>query len=240
VDTSKPTIAASLAEFIAGLAYDDIPAAVREQAKLHFMDSIGVAFASSGFDFARKAYAGVAAMGGGAYHAVGMPGTLALRDAVLVNGILVHGIEFDDTSISGRLHASAVCAPCALGAAEFTHAPGKDMLAAYIAGMEAAVRLGAAARGGFSRAGFNTVGVVGTFGGVLTAGKLLGLDRAQLTRAQGIAYSTAAGNREFTAGDSWTKRFEAGWPGVGKMTLTLSIIFRGFMVIMRLFLSVFV
>ena len=220
-DTARPTIAATLAQFTADLDFDALPAAVREQAKLHFMDSVGVAFASSGFEFARRAYAGVSAFGTGGHCAIGMPRPLALRDAVLMNGMLVHGIEFDDTSIDGRVHASAFCMPCALGAAELVHASGKRTLAAYAAGMESAVRLGMAAQGGFSRAGFNTVGVLGVFGGVLTAGKLLGLDCTQLARAQGIAYSTAAGNREFTAGDSWTKRFEAGWPGVGAVTAAM-------------------
>jgi 2-methylcitrate dehydratase PrpD len=56
---------------------------------------------------------------------------------------------------------------------------------------------------------------------VLAAGKLLGLDRAQLTMAQGIVYSAAAGNREFTADDSWTKRFEAGWPAASAITAAM-------------------
>src|SRR6476659_3258062 len=57
-----------------------------------------------------------------------------------------------------------------------------------------------------------------SFGSTLIAGKLFGLDARQLTMAQGIVYSTAAGNREFTAAASWTKAFEAGWPGAGAIT----------------------
>ena len=104
MDNPAPTIAESLAEFIARLDYASIPAAVRAQAKLHWLDSIGVALASSGFDFARKACAGLAALGRGEYPVIGMPARLALRDAVLMNGMLVHGIEFDDTSLLGRVH----------------------------------------------------------------------------------------------------------------------------------------
>ncbi len=218
---SQSTIAESLAQFVAGLEYEALPPAVRTQAKLHLLDSIGVAFASSGFDFAHKACAGLAGFGAGEYVVIGMPDKLPLRDAVLMNGILVHGLEFDDTSLRGRIHPSAFCAPCALGMGAFAGASGKDALVAYVAGVECAVRIGMATRGGFSPAGFNAVGVVGVFGSALVAGKLLGLNRAQLTMAQGIAYSTAAGNREFTAGDSWTKRLEAGWPGVGGITAAM-------------------
>lgn len=210
-----------LAGFVTGLDYASIPAAIRAQAKLHLLDSVGVALASASFEFAHKACAGLAALGGGEYTVIGMPAKLALRDSVLMNGMLVHGLEYDDTSIRGRIHPSAFSVPCALGAGAFARARGKDVLAAYIAGAECAIRIGMAARGGLSTAGFNAVGIVGAFGSVLIAGKLFGLDPAQLTTAQGLVYSTAAGNRLFTTADSWTKRLEAGWPGVSAITAAM-------------------
>ena len=212
------TIAETLAQFAAAHDYESIPAPIRDKARAHLLDCVGVAAASSGFDFAQRAHAGLARFGAGEYPVIGMPGALGLRDAVCMNGILVHGIEYDDTSILGRLHPSAVCAPAAFGAARFAHAGGKAMLAAYIAGVECAIRIGAAAKGGFSPAGFNATGVVGGFGAAITAGKLLGLDAGQLACAQGIVYSTAAGNREFGASDGWTKRFDPAWAAVAGVT----------------------
>ncbi len=221
VNNSSPTIAATLAEFVTGLDYASIPDAIRAQAKLHLLDSVGIALASASFEFAHQACAGLAALGSGEYTVIGMPAKLALRDSVLMNGMLVHGLEYDDTAIRGRIHPSAFSVPCALGAGAFAKARGDNVLAAYIAGVECAVRIGMAARGGFSPAGFNAVGIVGAFGSVLVAGKLFGLDPAQLTLAQGIVYSTAAGNREFATTDSWTKRLEAGWPAVGAITAAM-------------------
>jgi 2-methylcitrate dehydratase PrpD len=221
MQTSSPTIAESLAGFVTKLAPASIPAAVREQARLHLLDSVGIAFAAAGLDFARKACAGLAALETGDYPVIGMPAKLTLRDSVLMNGMLVHGLEFDDTAIRGRIHPSTFGVPCALGAGSFAHASGTETLAAYIAGMECAIRIGMAARGGFSPAGFNAVGIVGAFGSALVAGRLLGLTAAQLASAQGIAYSTAAGNREFSATESWTKRFEAGWPAASGITAAM-------------------
>jgi 2-methylcitrate dehydratase PrpD len=218
---SSPTIAEKLARFVTALDYAAIPAAIRTQAKLHLLDSVGIALASAGLDFARKACAGLAVAGSGEYTVIGMPAGLALRDSVLMNGMLVHGLELDDTAIRGRIHPSAFAVPCALGAGTFAKASGKDTLTAYIAGVECAIRIGMAARGGFSPAGFNAVGIVGAFGSTLIAGKLLGLDAAQLTMAQGIVYSAAAGNREFSAADSWTKRLEAGWPAASAITAAM-------------------
>jgi 2-methylcitrate dehydratase PrpD len=212
------TIAEALAQFAAAQDYDAIPASIREKARMHLLDSIGVALASTGFEFARRAYQGLSRFGGGEYPVIGMPGRLPLRDAVCMNGILTHGIEYDDTSILGRIHPSAFCAPAALGAGAFAAANGKAVLAAYVVGVECAIRIAAAAKGGFSPAGFNATGVIGGFGAAMTAGKLFGLDAGQLASAQGIVYSSAAGNREFVATDGWTKRLDPAWAAVSGLT----------------------
>jgi 2-methylcitrate dehydratase PrpD len=91
-------------------------------------------------------------------------------------------------------------------------------LAAYVAGVECAIRIGAAAKGGFSPAGFNGTGVVGGFGATLTAGRLLALDVERLAAAQGIVYATIAGNREFVASDGWAKALDPGWAAAAGLT----------------------
>jgi 2-methylcitrate dehydratase PrpD len=216
--STSPTIAETLARFVSSLDYDALPASVREKARLHLLDSVGVGLASCGFEFAQRAFAGLNRFGTGDYEVIGMRGKLSLRDAVCMNGILVHGIEFDDTSILGRIHPSASCAPTALGVGAFARTDGKALLTAYILGVECAIRIGAAAKGGFSPAGFNATGVVGGFGAVMVSGKLLGLGTEQLTSAQGLVYSTAAGNREFVTSDAWTKRMDPAWAAVGGVT----------------------
>lgn len=217
----KPTISEALSQFVVNLEYDAIPNAVRSRATLHLLDTIGVAFASASFPFAHRSLAGLSGFGPGDYEVIGMPAKLALRDAVLMNGILTHGLDYDDNSIFGRVHPSSFCVPCALGMGALVNASGKDLITAYVAGMECAIRIGAAARGGFQRTGFHPTGVVGAFGCALVAGKLLRLESVQLTMAQGIVYSTAAGNQEFTTDDAWTKRLHAGWAGVGGITAAM-------------------
>jgi len=212
------TIADRLSRFAASLDYDAIPSGVLKLARMHLLDAVGAAFASASFEFARRTFAALAAFGSGDFEAIGMPGKLGLRDAVLFNGILTHGLDFDDTSIYGRVHPSSFLAPCILGMGAHVGATGKQALTAYIAGMECAIRIGAAARGGFQRSGFHPTGVVAAFGCAIAAGRLLKLTPEQLTMAQGIVYSTAAGNNEFTANDAWTKRMHAGWAGVCGIT----------------------
>jgi 2-methylcitrate dehydratase PrpD len=79
-----------------------------------------------------------------------------------------------------------------------------------------AIRIGAAVKGGFHHVGFHATGLVAHFESAITAGKLLQLDAQQLTAAQGIAGSTAAGIQVFLEEGAWTKRFH--WAAVAGIT----------------------
>ena len=208
------SISTTLGRFASALDYDAIPSSVSECARLHLLDTIGVACASASFDFAQRALAGLTGFGSGQHAVIGMPAQLELRDAMLMNGILAHGLDYDDTSIFGRVHPSSFTVPCVIGLASHLHVSGKALLAAYVAGMECAIRIGAAAEGGFQKNGFHPTGVVGAFGSAIAAGNLLRLTAQQNAMAQGIVYSAAAGNQEFTTEDTWTKRYHAGWAAV--------------------------
>jgi 2-methylcitrate dehydratase PrpD len=105
-----------------------------------------------------------------------------------------------------------------LGLAAELGRSGRDLLTAYVAGIEAGARIASVAKGGFHQAGFHPTGVVGAFAAAIAAGKLYGLDEKQLMNAQGAALSVAAGSLEFLDDGSWTKRLHAGWAGVGGIT----------------------
>jgi 2-methylcitrate dehydratase PrpD len=215
------SISAALGRFAAALDYTAIPSAVRACARVHLLDTIGVACASASFDFAQRALSGLSGFGSGTHAVIGMAAQLQLRDAVLMNGILTHGLDYDDTSIFGRVHPSSFTVPCVIGLASHLNVSGKALLAAYVAGMECAIRIGAAAEGGFQKNGFHPTGVVGAFGCAIAAGNLLQLTAQQNAMAQGIVYSAAAGNQEFTTEDAWTKRFHAGWAAVSGMSAAM-------------------
>ena len=221
MNDANNTIAQQLGNFAATLTLERVPEATLQRAKLLILDAIGVALAAASFEFGRRAVRGLAALDAGNAQVIGLPQRLAVRDAVLVNGILAHGLDFDDTSISARVHAGAACMPAALTLAAALGNSGSQMLLAYIAGMECAMRIGAVAKGGFKEQGFYPIGVAGVFATTIIAGRLLGLDAAELANAQGIAYSTASGNQEFVEEMAWTKRMHPGWAGVGGITAAL-------------------
>lgn len=216
--SDQATIAQRLAHFTVGLRRESVPLEIFDKAKLMLLDMVGAALASSSFEFGQRAVQGLLALGGGSSTVIGFRERLSLRDAVLVNGILVHGLDYDDTSIYGRVHPSGSCGTTALGLGSQRGVSGTELLLSYIAALECTVRLGAVVKGGFQQRGFHPTGVVGTFGAVLAAGRLLGLSASELAMAQGIALSMAAGSQEFAAEGAWTKRMHPGWAGAGGIT----------------------
>jgi 2-methylcitrate dehydratase PrpD len=210
--SAAPLVAETLARFTAGLSFDRIPAAVVARAKHLILDAVGIALASTGFDFAHRALTAVRGLAGdGDSPVIGFPALLPMRDAALVNGILIHGLDYDDTHIGGVVHPTASLLPTVLAVGARRRVGGAAALTAYVAGIEAAARLGAVARGGFHQIGFHPTGLIGAFACALAAGKLMGLSEEQLTMAQGIALSAAAGSLEFLEDGAWTKRFHPGW-----------------------------
>jgi 2-methylcitrate dehydratase PrpD len=212
------TIATQLGEFACGLSCASIPPKIFDRAKLLLLDMVGAALASSTFDFARRSVAGLLTLGCGTSPVIGFSQRLALRDAVLANGILVHGLDYDDTSVYGRVHPSGSCGTTALGVGIERRVSGTELLLSYIAALECTVRLGAVVKGGFQQRGFHPTGVVGTFGATIAASRLLGLSPRETAMAQGIALSMASGSQEFATEGAWTKRLHSGWAGVGGIT----------------------
>lgn len=211
--TVDKTIAGQLGSWAADLDHHDIPAAVRERATHLILDAVGVALASGTFDFAKRSLAAVAEVGGGSGDAtvLGMPLRLPARDAAHLNGILIHGLDYDDTHPGGIIHATASAFPTALAAGETVGASGRDILTAYVVGLEVAARLGAAAHGGFHQVGFHPTGLVGAFSSAVVASRLRGLPASAIAQAQGFVGSLAAGSLEFLANGAWTKRSHPGW-----------------------------
>ena len=126
---------ASLAGFAAGLAFEAIPQAALDTARMHILDALGIAVASTTFPFAGPTLAAVEALsGGGRGTVIGSPVGVSPRDAALANGVLMHGLDYDDTHLQAIVHATVAVLPAVLATAEETGASGRDALAAFCIG----------------------------------------------------------------------------------------------------------
>jgi 2-methylcitrate dehydratase PrpD len=213
------SISEQLAAFAAQFDRQPVPEAVRERARYLMLDSLGIAFASRAYDFAEKAMAGIREMNeGGQSMVIGTTEKLDTRNAILMNGILIHGLDFDDTHAKGVIHATASVLPTVLAVGAKYDRSGEALVTAYILGVEIATRLGSVAKGGFHQVGFHPTGLIGTFGCTMAAGYLMGLTESQYVDALGLALSVGSGSLEFLNDGAWNKRFHPGWAGAAGVT----------------------
>lgn len=210
-----PTLAQRFAAFTTTLAAQAIPDDAIERAKLNILDALGIGLASSTYDFAERTARGLREIGdAGDSPVLGRGDRLALRDAMLLNGVLVHGLDFDDTHGDSVVHCSASAVPLMLGVGHARGASGREALAAYLVALELDARIGRVARGTLQRKGWHPTGIIGAFGCAAAASRLLGADAAACAHALGITLSMASGNLEFLTDGAWTKRLHPGWAAV--------------------------
>ncbi len=191
-----------IADFAAGLTLSDIPEAVMARGRIHMLDTLGLALAGGGSpvcdilgDYANR--------NGGTGDAARY--TTARRYApamaALINGTAMHADNFDDTAPqptpdrNGGIHASAGVLAAAMAMAEQTGADGAAVTVAFHAGCEVACKLNHALDQRHYQGGFHVTSTLGVFGAAVAAGKIIGLDAAQMANALTFAASRSAGVR---------------------------------------------
>ena len=209
---SHPGVARRFARFVAGLALEDVPPPVVARASWLALDTIGNCLASSGQEFGRSVLQVAERLGGPPESTlVGGKTKVAAANAVLANGTLAHGLDFDDTREDAIVHTGSVAVSTALAVGEAVGASGRAALEALIAGGEVMCRVGLAVPGRFHARHYHPTALAGSFAAAAGAGKLHGLTEDELVRAFGICGSQAGGIIEYLADGSWTKRLHPGW-----------------------------
>ena len=206
----------SIGEFVSALNLAQVPEAVVAKAKLVFLDTLGVALASSTMDFGAMASKVAATLGGATRSIViGSPYRVAAANAVIANGTLAHGLDYDDTLEEAIVHTGSCAWMSALAVGEEVGANGKSVLEAAIAATEVLCKIGLVAPGKFHARGFHPTAICSTFGAAAAAGKLYGLTSAQWVDAFGLCGSQSSGIIEYLADGTWTKRMHPGWSAHG-------------------------
>src|SRR5262249_24334606 len=123
----------------------------------------------------------------------------------------VHSFELDDLHKEAIIHPGGVTLPAALAAVYMLDRPvsGEELTTAVAAGYEVAIRVGMGIGVGLLHRGWHNNGVLGTFGGAVAAGRLLGLDAAGMADCIGIAGTQSSGLMSAQFG-SMIKRVHAG------------------------------
>ena len=210
---TEQTASGRITDFGRRLRDESLPGSIRELAKLHLLDALGVALAASSLTTRPRIERALAVMGQAQEStALGLPAPFPAPSAALLNGSLIHALEFDDTHMGAVVHASAVIAPVALAVAEREHCAGDDLLKAFALGWEIMGRAGEASPGGFHARGFQGTAVLGAPVAAAVAAWLMRLDEVRTVNAIGIAGSQSSGIFEFVSDGTTVKMLHGGWP----------------------------
>lgn len=186
-----------LADYVVSAEYRRLPPEVVHEAKRSFLNWLGVAIGASHHPTVEIALKTVSRVTDSDQAALlGRTERCDLLHAAFINGTSSHVFDFDDTHLRTIIHPSGPVAPALLALAETRRVEGKELLHAFVLGVEVACRIGNAVYPSHYDVGWHITSTTGVFGAAAAAGKVMGLDTPTLTQALGIAATQSSGLRE--------------------------------------------
>jgi 2-methylcitrate dehydratase PrpD len=198
----ETAVTQALAAFVVESQPVSIPDAVYAEATRTFLNWIGCAVGGATHPAIDIAWAAAKPFAGAAQASIlGRNIRTDVLHAALINGISSHVFDFDDTHLKTIIHPAGPVASGLLALAEKMQADGRpisgrDFLHALVLGVEVECRIGNSVYPDHYDRGWHITGTAGVFGAAAAAGKVLGLDRQQMTYALGIAATQSSGLRE--------------------------------------------
>ena len=187
------SVTEKIALFIADTNFDDLSRGAVEKAKRTVLDCVGAALAGVAEPVSRTVTGYVTKLGGSPQASLFGAGLkVSVQDAALANGAIAHALDYDDCGVKIG-HPSVLVLPAALSLGEHLGASGRDILTAYIVGLEVEGKLALHADFKLMQARLNHQTWYGSVGAAAACAKLLRLDVAKTRMALGIAANFACG-----------------------------------------------
>ncbi len=168
-------------------------AVVRERARDAIYDVIGCIVAGAGDAGSARVRQAMAGWGDGPATVIGSRAKASAPWAALANGMAAHALDFDDNYGPAFTHATAVLIPALLPLAEEIDASGRQLMDAYIVGLEAQAGVGLGVNRAHYDMGWHGTSTVGCIGAAAACGRLLGLDARQMAYGISLGVSMASG-----------------------------------------------
>ncbi|MGI6280025.1 MAG: MmgE/PrpD family protein [Acutalibacteraceae bacterium] len=199
------SISRELTRLAMGITKEKITRATIEYTEKVLIDTIGCLIAGHAEPGVHEVRSVIEKLGSsGDTHILVYGDKARIDDAVMLNSIMIHAMDYDDIHTPAVLHIMSKLVPTTLAVGEMCGASGMDVLEAIIAGVEIGGRIGRK----FKSFGFLNSNIAGGFGVVAAACKLLGLDEDQTVNAFGIYHSQNCGNRQALLEGALCKRIQ--------------------------------
>ena len=172
----------------------EIPGFVLERAKRSLLDYLAVICAGGAFQKTKlDKYCKFSQPEKGAFCAIGMGKKLVLKEAVFLNGLNAHALDFDDGTNSGIIHLGSPIFSVLLPLAQRYEKSVSEVLKAAIVGYEASYTLAVSIQPKHKALGYHATGTCGVIGATLAAAYMLGLSEDDRYQAFAAACVSASG-----------------------------------------------
>jgi 2-methylcitrate dehydratase PrpD len=187
-------ISERLAGFLSAARWEDIPPAVRHEAKRSLMNYFATGLGGCGDAALQTACAVLGRFAGSATATlIGRSARSDALNAAFLNAASANVFDFDDTHARTIIHPTAPVAPALFALAESARMSGPDLLLAFVLGVEAECRIGNAISPGHYQRGWHITSTCGVFGAAAAVGRALGLNARRMNWALGNASAQASG-----------------------------------------------
>ncbi len=172
----------------------EIPADVMARARRSLLDYLAVTCAGAAFQREKLAkYKSFAQPEPGAFRAIGTGEDMALKEAVFLNGLNGHALDFDDGTNSGIIHLGSPIFSLLIPLAQRYGIGVDEMLRAAVVGYEASYTMAVSIQPGHKAMGYHATGTCGTLGATLAACYMLGFSEEERFQAFAAACVAASG-----------------------------------------------
>ena len=171
-----------------------IPDEVTARAERSFLDYIAVTCAGAKFQENKlKKYFDFSLPEEGRFRAIGTGKDLALKEAVFLNGLNGHALDFDDGTNSGIIHLGSPIFSLLIPLSQRYNISINEMLKAAIVGYEASYTMAVSIQPGHKAMGYHATGTCGTLGATIAASYMLGFSEEERFQAFAAACVAASG-----------------------------------------------
>lgn len=176
------------------VAQKPIPPEVMERAKRSLLDYLAVTCAGASFQKDKlNGYFAFAEPEDGMFKAIGTGKSLVLKEAVFLNGLNGHALDFDDGTNSGIIHLGSPIFSLLLPLAQRYGNSVEDVLKAAIIGYEASYTMAVSIQPKHKALGFHATGTCGMLGATLAGAYMLGFSEEERYQAFATACVSASG-----------------------------------------------
>jgi len=189
-------VMAELSAYMAAATATPLPEAVAEAARHHLLDTFAAMISGAGLLPGQQAHRYARAQGGQGPATIAAAGMACLPvAAALVNGMLAHADETDDSHAPSASHPGCAVVPAALAVGEAVGIDGARFLRAVALGYDVGPRVNLALGAWKFRAESHrsTHSIAGTFGAAAAAGAAAGLDAQRMRWMLDYAAQQASG-----------------------------------------------